>query len=398
MKNFVFIVISLCCQNILSQISVDSLFKLKLKRNENFVSIIAPQKSVFVNPDSISKSEPYKSADFNKDGKVDELIYLGACNEKGCVYALFLNQYDDYYHLAFMDYLKYPNFETNNNGYIDLISKNEAWNPKKVSVLSQPSDTVTLLLTRYQLDQKANKYAVVGNVTKINNSDLIQSSIEENLGLHISHLVGDYYVFTTYKQLNNQPFPSNGMYCVTADGVILFDTPWDTTQFQPLLDSIQSKHQKKVVMAIATHFHDDRTAGLEYYSTQGIKTYTSKLTYDLCLQNGEKQPTFYFINDTTFTLGKHQFSTYYPGEGHTKDNIVIWCEDAKILYVGCLVKSTENKGLGNLADANLNEWAATIKKVMKKYPKVHFVIPGHFSWSNKKALKHTLKLLKNEKQ
>ena len=145
--------------------------------------------------------------------------------------------------------------------------------------------------------------------------------------LQISHLTGDYYIFTTYKPINGKPFPSNGMYLVTDEGVVLFDTPWDTTQFQPLLDSIEERHGKKVVMCISTHFHDDRTAGLDFLKSKGIKTFSSKQTFDLCKENNEKQAEFYFNGDTTFTFGNHTFETYYPGEGHTKDNIVIWCPD-----------------------------------------------------------------------
>lgn len=215
-------------------------------------------------------------------------------------------------------------------------------------------------------------------------------------GLKISHLTGDYYIFTTYKPFNGKPFPSNGMYCVTDNGVVMFDTPWDTTQFQPLLDSIATRHNKKVVVCIATHFHDDRTAGLAFFNSNGIKTYSSKQTLDLCKIKKEKQAEFYFTKDTTFTIGNHTFQTYYPGEGHTKDNIVIWCNDAKILYGGCLVKSTENNGLGNIADANLNEWTIAIKNVMKKYSKPSFVIPGHFGWTSNEGLQHTLKLLKKK--
>jgi glyoxylase-like metal-dependent hydrolase (beta-lactamase superfamily II) len=183
------------------------------------------------------------------------------------------------------------------------------------------------------------------------------------------------------------------MYCVTEKGVVMIDSPWDTTQFQPLLDSIANRHNKKVVACIVTHYHDDRTASLEFLKGKGIKTYSSKQTFDLCKVHNEKQAEFYFLKDTTFIIGNRSFQTYYPGEGHTKDNIVIWCKDANIVYGGCLVKSTENNGLGNITDANLNEWAATIKNVMRKYPKPNYVIPGHYGWANNHGLQHTLKLL-----
>lgn len=216
--------------------------------------------------------------------------------------------------------------------------------------------------------------------------------------LKISHLTGDFYVYTTYKPVAGNPFPSNSMYLVTDDGIVLFDTPWDATQFQPLLDSIESRHHKKVTMCIATHFHDDRTAGLEFFAKKGISTYSTKQTYDLGGLHHEKQAQFYFTKDTVFTFGTHQFRTFYPGEGHTKDNIVIWFDKEKILYGGCLVKSTENSGLGNTTDANLKSWPRSIKKVMKEFPDPEFVIPGHFGWTDKSSLIHTLKRLKKHKK
>jgi len=212
--------------------------------------------------------------------------------------------------------------------------------------------------------------------------------------LKISHLTGDFYVYTTYNDFDGYKFPSNSMYLVTDEGVVMFDTPWDTTCFQPLLDSIWNRHQKQVVLAISTHYHDDRTAGLEFLKQKGVKTYTSKLTYDLSVTYNENQAEFYFVNDTLFTVGNYQFETYYAGEGHTKDNIVIWFAKEKILYGGCLIKSTENNNLGNIADANLNEWETTVRKIMRKYPKPKYVIPGHFGWASNKGLKHTVKLLR----
>lgn len=214
--------------------------------------------------------------------------------------------------------------------------------------------------------------------------------------LIISHLTDQFYVYTTFNIFNGSPFPSNSMYVVTADGVVLIDTPWDTTQFQPLLDSIQARHQKKVVMALATHFHSDRTAGLLYYQSKGIPTYTSRHTHNLCLERNEPASDRVFEKDTVFNIGGYQFHTYYPGEGHTADNIVVWFDKVRVLYGGCLVKSTENQSLGNVADANIKEWGPTMKRLIRKYPDARFVIPGHFSWKSNQSLHHTLKLVRKQ--
>ncbi len=212
--------------------------------------------------------------------------------------------------------------------------------------------------------------------------------------LKITHLSGDFYIYTTYQEFSGTLFPSNNMYVVTNKGVILIDTPWDPSQFEPLLDSIYARHNKEVVLCISTHFHADRTAGLEYFRSKGIATYTSRNTYDLCRERNEKLAEFYFTNDTTFVIGNYKFETFYPGEGHTSDNIVIWFEKEKILYGGCLVKSVESQGMGNIADANLKQWRSTIENIIEKFPYIHYVIPGHFGGHSDQALVHTLELLK----
>lgn len=227
-------------------------------------------------------------------------------------------------------------------------------------------------------------------------SGFLGYSQEGNTKLKFTKLTEDLYVYTNYKLFSGAQFPSNSMYLVTNEGVVLFDTPWDETQFQPLLDSIEKRHGKKVIMCIATHFHADSSAGLEYYSSKGIKTYTSKMTYDITMQKKEGSPAKYtFENDTIFKVGGKTFETFYPGKGHSPDNIVIWVKDEKVLYGGCFVKSVENDDLGNLSDADVEAWDDSVGRVLGKYPKPLYVIPGHFGWSKgDKALKHTMKLVK----
>jgi metallo-beta-lactamase class B len=212
--------------------------------------------------------------------------------------------------------------------------------------------------------------------------------------LKITPLVNNFYVYTTWNDVDGKPFPSNSLYLVTNDGVVLIDTPWDETQFQPLLDSIQKRHHKKAVLCIATHHHADRTAGLEYYKSKGIPTYTSQKTLEFCKKKHEKQAGSTFKKDTIFTVGGYKIQTYYPGKGHAPDNIVIWFEKEKILYGGCFVKSTESQGLGNLSDADRKAWPKSIQNVIKKFPEPQFIIPGHQDWTSTKSLQHTLNLLR----
>ena len=215
----------------------------------------------------------------------------------------------------------------------------------------------------------------------------------KEVDLEISHLADNYYIYVTYNTYNGQRISSNGLYLVTKKGVIMIDTPWDTTQFQPLLDSIKTRHNKDVILTVSTHSHDDRTAGLDYYKTKGIKTYATRMTDSLCVVNENARPEYLMDSDTTFKVGKYAFEVYYPGAGHSHDNIVVWFKNDKILYGGCFVKSTEAKGLGYTGESDLDAWPQSIKNVQAKFAAPVYVIPGHDGWENKQSLEHTLKLL-----
>ena len=211
--------------------------------------------------------------------------------------------------------------------------------------------------------------------------------------LQITHLTGDIYVYTTWVSIGGSPFPSNGVYLVTKKGVVVVDAPFDTTQFQPLVDSIRERHHQSVVLNLATHFHADRTAALGFFRRLGVATYTSRLTDEYSRRAGEPRAEFLFDKDTVFTVGGDSIQTFFGGEGHSHDNIVLWFGRDRVLYGGCLVKSMEATDLGNLSDANAARWPETIRSLQRKYPQAVYVIPGHQAWGDAGLLQHTLDLL-----
>lgn len=215
----------------------------------------------------------------------------------------------------------------------------------------------------------------------------------KNSPLQISHLTGDFYVYKTFSDYKGNLISANAMYLVTNKGVVLFDAPWDKTQFQPLLDSIKARHNKEVVMLFGTHSHDDRSGGFDFYRKKGIKTYSIKLTDDILKKENKGRAEFIIPNDTIFKVGQYKFEVFYPGKGHAPDNIVAWFEKEKILYGGCFVKSADAEDLGYLGDSDTKEWEKSIKKVQTKCKNPKFIIPGHEGWANINSLNHTLKLV-----
>jgi len=62
-----------------------------------------------------------------------------------------------------------------------------------------------------------------------------------------------------------------------------------------------------------------------------------------------------------------------------------------------LIKSKDSKGLGSLSDAVVPDWDITISKLMKRYPDIRTVIPGHGDFGGTELLMHTIDLVEKEK-
>ncbi|WP_333661139.1 BlaB/IND/MUS family subclass B1 metallo-beta-lactamase [Chishuiella changwenlii] len=211
--------------------------------------------------------------------------------------------------------------------------------------------------------------------------------------LIIEELTPELYVHTTYNTFKGTKYSANGMYLITKKGVVLFDTPWDETQYQPILDSIKKRHNLPVIAVFASHSHEDRSGGFAYYNKLGIPTYATKETNAILKSNNQATSTKEIKLGKTYKIGGEQFVIEYFGEGHTVDNTVVWFPKYRILNGGCLIKSAEAVDLGNVAEANVNAWPNTIDKLMLQHPIIQKVIPGHDNWRLTQHLENTIRLL-----
>jgi metallo-beta-lactamase class B len=84
---------------------------------------------------------------------------------------------------------------------------------------------------------------------------------------------------------------------------------------------------------------------------------------------------------------------HHAGPGHTADTIVAWLEDVQLLFAGDLARSAAASNLGNIADADLDAWPATIHTLLQEYPTATIVVPGHGRPGGRELLEHTLELL-----
>lgn len=205
--------------------------------------------------------------------------------------------------------------------------------------------------------------------------------VSDNIWLHVS-----------YSNYNGTRTASNGIVAVSSKGLILVDTPWNNGQTKELLNLTKTVFNKDIVIAVITHAHADRIGGIDTLLENGIDVRSTELTANAAKKNKYKQPKPVLDNEPEISLGNIKLDTFYPGGGHTIDNIVVWFPQFRLLYGGCLIKSFESKDLGNTADADVKQWPISVKKILDKYTDAKIVIPGHGNPGGLELLRHTIDL------
>lgn len=185
-------------------------------------------------------------------------------------------------------------------------------------------------------------------------------------------------------------FYSNGLIVQQGSKVALIDTAWGDEPTDALVDWIERELKMPVAFAIGTHFHADRVGGAAALAKRGIPLYGSTLTRDLALT--EKHAPITPVAGLERPGSVKRFGTievFYPGPGHTRDNVVVWIADERILHGGCAVRPGGTRSLGNTADADVAEWPKSMARVMARYPGVEIVVSGHGELGGYELLQHT---------
>lgn len=212
--------------------------------------------------------------------------------------------------------------------------------------------------------------------------------------MQVQQLADGLWLHRSEQQLSSGArFTHNGLIVQAQGGVILIDTGWGDFATLDLLRFIESKLQQPVLYAIASHFHDDSLGGYKVLAQRQIPLRVTAQTAALAAS----QNTLPVAIATRLNVGEHfddgELDWFYPGAGHAPDNIVIYLPKYQLLFGGCFVKAPKYPGLGNIADADLAAWPASLLRVKAAYPSLKLLVPGHGDISDSRLLDYSLQLL-----
>ena len=201
------------------------------------------------------------------------------------------------------------------------------------------------------------------------------------------------------------PVLSQGLVVVKNGQAIIIDSAWNDTDTAMVLDLIRKDLGALPVLAIPTHAHSDKMGGLGQFKKEGVDTVAHPFTNEDAETHGVVPAARSFPSPFRFAkVQLHDSKDYtvlaegplvevfYPGEGHTRDNIVVYVPSVKVVFVGCLVRPGEASSMGNTADSNLAAWATSISAVAERFPDADIVVPSHGKPGGRELLDHTIDL------
>ncbi len=190
-------------------------------------------------------------------------------------------------------------------------------------------------------------------------------------------------------------FPSNGLIVREGDGLLLVDTAWGAENTAALLAVIEAEIGLPVRYAISTHFHDDRVGGVDTLAAAGVTTLATRRTRHLAAAIGNEVPRdrLHGLEQPGDAISMGSVGVFYPGPGHAPDNLVVYVPGARLLFGGCAAHESARTTAGNVADAVLDAWPDSIRRVQRRYPDVEIVVPGHGVPGGPELLDHTISIV-----
>lgn len=213
-------------------------------------------------------------------------------------------------------------------------------------------------------------------------------------GLSVIRLKNNLYQHVSDFEYQSNTVKCNGLIYINGNEAIICDTPTNNEYSAQLLAWFKTAHPGVTIKAIiVNHFHEDCLGGLNEFHKAGIKSYGHKLGPELVKMKGDTHEVQknLFDKELVLKIGDSQVHNFYPGEAHTRDNIITWIPEETTIFGGCMVKAID-AAKGNLADANVKAWPTTIKNVKITFPKATLVIPGHGDAGGQELLDYTIKL------
>ena len=202
------------------------------------------------------------------------------------------------------------------------------------------------------------------------------------------------YKLTELTYIHTQNF-NNGLVHINNGEAIIISTPASDIETQNLINWVKREHNAKIIGYVIDRWHPDAMEGLDIVQKNGIKSYSYELTRTIAKEKGLPIPEVGFDPKIELTVGGNKVICQFLGEAHTIDGIVVWIPKEQILFGGNEIRNY-NSWVGNLGDANVEEWSKTAERIKNEYGSAKIVVPGHGKHGGTELIDYTIELYKTD--
>ena len=191
----------------------------------------------------------------------------------------------------------------------------------------------------------------------------------------------------------NQGFMSNAGFVITPEGVVVFDALGTPPLAEALVAKIRKLTSAPIKRVIVSHYHADHIYGLQVFKALGAEIWAHTLSKEYLVSEERElrltqrreelfpwvdektkilEPDVWLSGDTDFTMGGVHFTVRYVGPAHSPEDVALYVQEDKVLFVGDLVFKGRVPFVGT---ANSKLWLDALDKLLAFNAKT--MVPGH---------------------
>jgi cyclase len=162
---------------------------------------------------------------------------------------------------------------------------------------------------------------------------------------------------------------------VTDSAIVVIDTKMGTDA-ENLYNLAKEKAGGKKIIVINTHYHGDHTKGNMFY--KGSRIYIGNYDRSFLAKNMDREnmPTDFVVKDLKLNLGDETVQIYNLGQAHTRDDVIVYLVNRRVMFTGDLVFNRINPVLKKESGANAESWSLALNAILLGW-EIGTVVPGH---------------------
>lgn len=181
------------------------------------------------------------------------------------------------------------------------------------------------------------------------------------------------------------------------NAIVMVDTAWTDKDTTKILRLAQIATSGPVTEAVVTHAHADKMGGVAALDAAAVLSFANPLSNADAPARGLNPATRDIKFDANGEARLDGLVIFYPGGGHTRENIVVYDPRSKVLFGGCLIRPGDSDDLGYTGDADIPHWADAVRAVAAHFPEAEIVVPSHGPQGGRALLDHTIALAEARK-